>query len=143
MRIPRRQHAVRHARVLPARGHCFVFSQNSGRKKRRQQTLISFIWSPGNSLPAGTGGSENYTIGQVRELKRRGVPAQVVTVGLGVSDGREDFPGIPFLSLRTWARLVRISVLIVLTPTRQATIGPGALPLADLSLPEGKAAVKR
>jgi glycosyltransferase involved in cell wall biosynthesis len=61
--------------------------------------LISFIWSPGNPLPAGTGGSENYTAGQVRELTRRGIPAQVVTVGLGASDGRDGFAGVPFLSL--------------------------------------------
>jgi D-inositol-3-phosphate glycosyltransferase len=61
--------------------------------------LISFIWSPGNPLPAGTGGSENYTVGQVRELNRRGVPAQVVTVGLGVHDGRDEFTDIPFRSL--------------------------------------------
>jgi D-inositol-3-phosphate glycosyltransferase len=61
--------------------------------------LISFIWSPGNPLPAGTGGSENYTTGQVRELTRRGIPAQVVTIGLGLADGRDGFPGIPFLSL--------------------------------------------
>jgi glycosyltransferase involved in cell wall biosynthesis len=70
-------------------------------KKRRQQTLISFIWSPGNPLPAGTGGSENYTVGQVRELTRRGIPAQVVTVGLGADDGRDGFTGVPFLSLPT------------------------------------------
>ncbi|HEY0501673.1 MAG TPA: glycosyltransferase family 4 protein [Kutzneria sp.] len=61
--------------------------------------VISFIWSPGNRLPAGTGGSENYTVGQVRELTRRGVPAQVVTVGLGADDGRDDFAGVPFRSL--------------------------------------------
>jgi glycosyltransferase involved in cell wall biosynthesis len=65
--------------------------------------LISFIWSPGNPLPAGTGGSENYTIGQVRELTRRGLPAQVVTVGRGADDGRDDFTDIPFLSLPTLA----------------------------------------
>jgi glycosyltransferase involved in cell wall biosynthesis len=62
-------------------------------------TVISFIWSPGNPLPAGTGGSENYTVGQVRELTRRGIPAQVVTVGLGAHDGRDDFAGVPFRSL--------------------------------------------
>lgn len=61
--------------------------------------MISFIWSPGNPLPAGTGGSENYTVGQVRELNRRGVPARIVTVGLGADDGRDEFAGIPFLSL--------------------------------------------
>jgi D-inositol-3-phosphate glycosyltransferase len=63
--------------------------------------LISFVWSPGNPLPAGTGGSENYTVGQVRELTRRGIPAQVVTVGLGPRDGRDGFADIPFLSLPT------------------------------------------
>jgi glycosyltransferase involved in cell wall biosynthesis len=63
--------------------------------------LISFIWSPGNPLPAGTGGSENYTVGQVRELNRRGIPAQVVTVGLGADDGRDEFTDIPFRSLST------------------------------------------
>ncbi len=53
------------------------------RLRNAGSTLISFIWSPGNPLPAGTGGSENYTVGQVRELTRRGIRAQVVTVGLG------------------------------------------------------------
>lgn len=64
-------------------------------------TVISFVWSPGETLPAGTGGSENYTVGQVRELNRRGVEAQVVTVGLGDADGRDGFPGVPFLALAT------------------------------------------
>jgi D-inositol-3-phosphate glycosyltransferase len=75
--------------------------------------LISFIWSPGNPLPAGTGGSENYTIGQVRELNRRGVPAQVVTVGLGASDGRDDFPGVPFRSLPTLAEVGELDATVV------------------------------
>lgn len=61
--------------------------------------MISFVWSPNEPLPAGTGGSENYTVGQVRELNRRGVPAQVVTTGLGEDDGRRDFHEIPFLAL--------------------------------------------
>jgi D-inositol-3-phosphate glycosyltransferase len=61
--------------------------------------MISFIWSPGNRLPSGTGGSENYTVGQVRELNRRGIRAQIVTVGLGEDDGRGEFYGIPFLAL--------------------------------------------
>jgi len=75
--------------------------------------LISFIWSPGNPLPAGTGGSENYTIGQVRELTRRGIPAQVVTVGLGNGDGRQDFTGIPFLSLPTLAEVGELDSTVV------------------------------
>ena len=82
-------------------------------KKRRQQTLISFIWSPGNALPAGTGGSENYTVGQVRELTRRGIPAQVVTVGLGAGDGRDGFTGVPFLSLPTLAGVGELDGTVV------------------------------
>lgn len=61
--------------------------------------MISFVWEAGIPLPAGTGGTENYTIGHVGELNRRGVPAQVVTVGVGTADGRSEFPGVPFLAL--------------------------------------------
>jgi D-inositol-3-phosphate glycosyltransferase len=75
--------------------------------------LISFIWSPGNPLPAGTGGSENYTVGQVRELKRRGLQAQVVTVGLGVDDGRDEFIDIPFLSLPTLTEVGELDGTVV------------------------------
>lgn len=70
--------------------------------------MISFVWSPHEPLPAGTGGSENYTIGQVRELNRRGIPAQVVTVGLGTDDGRAEFVDIPFVAL---ARVADIGLL--------------------------------
>src|ERR1700684_3796747 len=113
MRLPRRQHAIGHARARPAHGHCFMFARNPGHKKRRQHTLISFIWSPGNPLPAGTGGSENYTIGQVRELLRRGIPAQVVTIGLGTRDGRDGFTDIPFLTLSTLAKVSGLDGTIV------------------------------
>jgi D-inositol-3-phosphate glycosyltransferase len=61
--------------------------------------MISFVWSPGERLPAGTGGSENYTVGHVRELQRRGIDARIVTIGLGSDDGREEFDDIPFLSV--------------------------------------------
>ena len=70
--------------------------------------LISFIWSPGNRLPAGTGGSENYTVGHVRELNRRGVGAQVVTVGLGVEDGREEFSDVPFLAVASLGEVAEL-----------------------------------
>ncbi len=75
--------------------------------------MISFIWSPGNPLPAGTGGSENYTVGQVRELARRGIAAQVVTVGLGPRDGRDGFADVPFLSLPTLAAVGELDGTVV------------------------------
>lgn len=65
----------------------------------RSPSTISFVWEPGLRLPAGTGGSENYTVGQVRELIKRGATAEVVTIGRGTNDGREEFPGIPFRAL--------------------------------------------
>lgn len=75
--------------------------------------MISFVWPPGTRLPAGTGGSENYTVGQVRELIRRGVPAQVVTVGLGIDDGRSEFIDIPFCSLKTTAAIGSLDGAVV------------------------------
>src|SRR5580692_2706650 len=92
---------------------CYIPLARRPQRKCRHHTLISFIWSPGNPLPAGTGGSENYTIGQVRELNRRGVPAQGVTGGLGAGDGRDDFPGVPFRSLPTLAGVGGLDATVV------------------------------
>ncbi|HEY0449669.1 glycosyltransferase family 4 protein [Actinophytocola sp.] len=91
--------------------------------------MISFIWSPGNPLPAGTGGSENYTVGQVRELTRRGIPAQVVTIGLGTGDGRDEFTDIPFLSLPAVADIGALegTVVFVNEPHPVATRHPAFL----------------
>src|SRR3984957_18857435 len=100
-------------KLQPRRGLSRTSPQRLGQKKRRQQTCISFIWSPGNPLPAGTGGSENYTVGQVRELTRRGIPAQVVTVGLGDDDGRDGFAGVPFLSLPALAGVGELDSTVV------------------------------
>jgi D-inositol-3-phosphate glycosyltransferase len=75
--------------------------------------VISFVWSPGERLPAGTGGSENYTVGHVRELNRRGISARVVTVGLGRADGRAEFSDIPFHSVPHLADVGRLDDTIV------------------------------
>lgn len=75
--------------------------------------MISFAWSPGEELPAGTGGSENFTVGHVRELNRRGVDARVVTVGLGEADGRDDFDDVPFHSVATLEDLGRLDDTLV------------------------------
>lgn len=75
--------------------------------------MISFIWPPGSKFLAGTGGSENYTVGQVRELIRRTIPAQIVTVGLGDRDGRNEFIDIPFLALSTTAAISGLDGTVV------------------------------
>ena len=71
-------------------------------------TVISFVWELGLPLPAGTGGSENYTIGHVRELNRRGISAQIVTVAAGVDDGRDEFDDIPFRALGSVAEVAEL-----------------------------------
>ncbi|MGO4258208.1 glycosyltransferase family 4 protein [Marmoricola sp. RAF53] len=75
--------------------------------------MISFVWEAGLPLPAGTGGSENYTIGHVRELNRRGVPARVVTIGLGTADGRDEFAGVPFHALGSVAEVSELDGTVV------------------------------
>jgi len=75
--------------------------------------MISFVWPPGAAMLAGTGGSETYTAGQARELLRRGIKAQVVTVGHGTKDGRKDFPDIPFLALNNASDISRLPGTVV------------------------------
>lgn len=61
--------------------------------------MISFVWPSGGAMLAGTGGSETFTAGHVRELMRRGIDVQIVIVGRAVKYSRRDFPNIPFLGL--------------------------------------------
>lgn len=58
--------------------------------------MVSFVWSDPNPIYSGRGGTESFTIGHVRELMRRGIPTQILTIGLGKRDGRQYFPDIPF-----------------------------------------------
>ncbi|EDK72305.1 hypothetical protein TM7_0575 [candidate division TM7 genomosp. GTL1] len=90
--------------------------------------MISFIWPPGEPMLAGTGGSETFTAGHIRELQRRGIPAQVVSVGHGTKDGRQDFPDIPFLSLSHQDKISELPGIVVFVnraynvPTKQKAI---------------------
>ncbi|MFZ1258401.1 MAG: glycosyltransferase family 4 protein [Candidatus Saccharimonas sp.] len=75
--------------------------------------MISFVWPPGAAMLAGTGGSETYTAGQIRELLRRGIKAQVVTIGHGLKDGRQDFTDIPFVALAAASELSKLPGTVV------------------------------
>ena len=87
--------------------------------------MISFVWPSGAPMLAGTGGSETYTAGHVRELLRRGIRAQVVTVGHGTKDGRKDFTDIPFVALKDQTEISELAGMVVFVnrpypaPTRQ------------------------
>lgn len=75
--------------------------------------MISFVWSAAHPFWAGAGGSENYTAGQIRELKRRGIPARIITIGFGTGDGRDDFPDIQFTSLSSKEELSELDDTLV------------------------------
>ncbi|HSE61962.1 MAG TPA: glycosyltransferase family 4 protein [Candidatus Saccharimonadales bacterium] len=75
--------------------------------------MISFVWSASHPFRAGAGGSENYTVGHIRELQRRGIPARMITVGFGTNDGREDFPDITFASVATKEELSKLDDTLV------------------------------
>lgn len=75
--------------------------------------MISFIWPPGEAMLAGTGGSETFTAGHIRELNRRGIAAQVVTLGHGLKDGRQDFKDISFVALKNQSDISKLPGTVV------------------------------
>jgi D-inositol-3-phosphate glycosyltransferase len=87
--------------------------------------MVSFVWAAGTPMLAGTGGSETFTAGHARELIRRGIKTQIVTIGHGKQDGRQDFPDIPFLSLKSPEEISELPGKVVfvnkpyLVPTKQ------------------------
>jgi len=75
--------------------------------------MISFVWMSNYPFLAGTGGSENYTAGHIRELRKRGIAANIITIGLGENDGRDDFPDITFRSIDSVEKLSDIDATLV------------------------------
>lgn len=75
--------------------------------------MISFVWSDPLPIYSGRGGSESYTVGQVRELMERGIPTRIITVGLGKKDGRDFFPDITFKSVRRMTEIATLDDTIV------------------------------
>jgi glycosyltransferase involved in cell wall biosynthesis len=61
--------------------------------------MISFVWAADVPMQAGTGGSETFTAGQVRELLRRGIKAQIVNVRSAKPVSRRDFRDLPVARL--------------------------------------------
>jgi D-inositol-3-phosphate glycosyltransferase len=79
--------------------------------------MLRFIWSEPSPLYSGRGGSENYTIGHVRELQRRGIAAEIVTVGFGKEDGRQFLPDIPFHDVATTDDLANLDGTLIFAYT--------------------------
>jgi len=62
---------------------------------------------------AGTGGSETFTAGHIRELMRRGIDAQIVIVGVSIAQSKRDFPGVPFLGLGDKSEISQLAGVVV------------------------------
>lgn len=75
--------------------------------------MISFVWSSKYPFVAGSGGSEMYTAGQIRELQRRGVPTRLITIGHGKQDGRDQYPDIDFLNIPSKEALAELDDTLV------------------------------
>jgi glycosyltransferase involved in cell wall biosynthesis len=75
--------------------------------------MISFVWSAKYPFVAGSGGSENYTAGQIHELQRRGIATRLITIGHGEQDGRDEHPDIPFLALDRKEELEKLDDTLV------------------------------
>lgn len=75
--------------------------------------MISFVWAHDIPVYSGRGGTETYTVGHIRALKDRGIPARIITIGLGKKDGRKYFKDIEFLSLKSAEELETLDDTIV------------------------------
>lgn len=75
--------------------------------------MISFIWPSCEPMLAGTGGSETFTAGQVRELLRRGIEAQIVIIGSAIKNSRLDFPDVPFRGLDNETEISELPGVVV------------------------------
>ena len=75
--------------------------------------MISLIWPSCEAMLAGTGGSETFTAGHLRELMRRGIAAQLVIIGPAAKETKRDFPDIPILALTDEKAISDLSGTIV------------------------------
>ena len=62
---------------------------------------------------AGTGGSETFTAGHVKELHRRGIESQVVIIGDGLARSKKDFPEVSFLGLKQESEISDLAGTVV------------------------------
>lgn len=82
--------------------------------------MISFVWTPSSfwtppfPLIPGNGGTETFTLGQARELSRRGIPNQIVTFRLGKEDGRKYSPDVNFVDFEKPEDLGRLDDHVIL-----------------------------
>jgi glycosyltransferase involved in cell wall biosynthesis len=75
------------------------------------------------------GGSEVYTLGHIKELLRRGIPARLIVSGSTATDIIAQFPDIPFLALEKDTELSQLedTLVFIFYPTKIPTKQPSFL----------------
>lgn len=87
--------------------------------------MISFIWPQWEPILSGTGGSETFTAGHIRELMRRGIDTQVVILGKGLAASQRDFPDLNFADIQDVQQISQLDGTVVFVnqaydvPTKQ------------------------
>lgn len=77
---------------------------------------------------SGTGGSETFTAGHVRELVRRGINVQIAIVGPAIKQTKRDFPDLPVIGLTDQDAISNLSGTVIFinqaydVPTRNKAI---------------------
>ena len=75
--------------------------------------MISFVWTEKDPMFSGRGGSENCTVGHIRELTEMGIDARVVTVGRGKKFHSNFFPDIQFEDVASLAEVAELDDTVV------------------------------
>jgi D-inositol-3-phosphate glycosyltransferase len=77
---------------------------------------------------SGTGGSETFTAGHVRELVRRGIDTQIAIVGPAIKETKRNFPDLPIVGLVNQEAISHLSGIVVFinqaydVPTRNKAV---------------------
>jgi D-inositol-3-phosphate glycosyltransferase len=85
--------------------------------------MISFVWPSFMPFVTWAGGTEAYTLGQLRELQRRGIEVRMIACTKMVADSFAQYPDIPLLTLRNEAELSELddTLLFVMHPIHVST----------------------
>lgn len=85
--------------------------------------MISFVWPNFMPFVPWAGGSEVYTSGQLKELKRRGIPTRMIACTPMVAESIAQFPDIPLLTLQNESELSKLDdkLIFVFLPVKIKT----------------------
>jgi len=91
--------------------------------------MISFVWPSFMPFVPWAGGTEVYTLGQMQELQRRGIPTRMIALTQKVSESVKQYPDIPLLTLNDKSELTQLddTIVFVFLPVKVKTKRPSYL----------------